>query len=83
MAELVTLVEQHMEKEPPTVVILATTWWEAEPEHVTLQEVGLGVNLPVRVCCYTNLSSNYQPYLCILAIFCMAPLNSCELWHSD
>ena len=50
MAELVTLVEQHTEIQPPTVVIQATTWWEAEREHVTLQEAGLGVNLPVRVC---------------------------------
>ena len=58
MAELVSLMEQHTEIQPPTVVIQATTWWEAEHEHVTLQEAGLGVNLPVGVCCYTNLSSN-------------------------
>ena len=59
MAELVTP-EQHMDRQPPTTVIQATTLWEAEAEHATLQEVGLGVNLPVRVCCYTNLSGNYH-----------------------
>ena len=60
MAGYVTPVEQHTEIQPPTVVILAITWWEAEREHVTLQEAGLGVNLFVGVCCYTNLSSNYH-----------------------
>ena len=60
MAQLVTVVEQHMDRQPRTVVILDTTWWEAERKHVTLQECGLGVNLPVGVCCYTSLSSNYQ-----------------------
>ena len=58
MAELLTP-EQHLDRQPPTTVIQATTSWEAEAEHATLQEVGLGVNLLVGVCCYTNLSSNY------------------------
>ena len=49
MAELVTLLEQHMERQPPTVVIQATTWWEAALAHVKLQECGLGVHLPVQV----------------------------------
>ena len=49
MAGLVTLLEQHMEREPPTVVIQATTWWEAVCVHVNLQEGGLEVHLPVKV----------------------------------
>ena len=53
MAELVILL-QHMDKQPPTVVTQATIWWEAVLTHVKLQEHGLGVHLPVNVCCYTN-----------------------------
>ena len=51
MAELVTLMEQRLEKELPTVVIEATTWWETALACVKLTECGLGVNLPVNVCC--------------------------------
>ena len=49
MAGLVTLVEQHTDKQPPTVVILATLWWEVVLALVNLQECGLGVHLPVKV----------------------------------
>ena len=35
--------------QPPTVVIQATTWWEAALAHVKLQDCGLGVHLPVQV----------------------------------
>ena len=52
MAELVTLVEQHLDGQPPTIVIQATTWWVAVLAFVKLQEYGLGVHLPVKVCCY-------------------------------
>ena len=34
---------------PPTVVTQATTWWETVLALVKLQEIGLGVNLPVKV----------------------------------
>ena len=51
MAELVTLVEQHMERQPPTVATQATTEWEAELALVYLQEGGLGVHQHVDVCC--------------------------------
>ena len=50
MAKLVTLVEQHLDRQPPTVVIQATTWWETVITRVELQEHGLVVHLPVRVC---------------------------------
>ena len=50
MAKLVTLLEQHSDIEPPTVVIQATTWWETVCAHVKLQEHGLEVHLPVNVC---------------------------------
>ena len=49
MARLITLLEQHLERQPPTVVTQATTWWETVFALVKLQELGLGVNLPVKV----------------------------------
>ena len=52
MVELVTLVEQHMEREPTTTAIQATTDWEAVLALVYLQEDGLGVHLHVHVCCH-------------------------------
>ena len=52
MAKSVTLLEQHMEGEPPTVVIQATIEWEAAFALVYLQEGGLGVHLHVHVRCY-------------------------------
>ena len=58
MAKLMTQVEQHLDRQPPTVVIQATTWWETVLACVGLQECGLGVHLPVNVCCYIELSSN-------------------------
>ena len=51
MDKLVPLLEQHSDKQPPTVVIEATTWLETVLTHVKLQESGLGVHLPVNVCC--------------------------------
>ena len=51
MAGLVTLLEQHTEREPTTTAIQATTEWEAVVALVYLQEGGLGVHLPVKVCC--------------------------------
>ena len=53
MAKLVILLEQHLDKQPPTVVIQATLWWEVVLAHVNLQECGLAVHLPVKVCYYT------------------------------
>ena len=50
MAKLI-LLEQHLERQPPTVVTLTTTWWETVIAHVKLQGIGLGVHLPVKVCC--------------------------------
>ena len=54
MAKLVTLLEQRLDRLLPTVVLEATTWWEAVAllVLVKLQEFGLGVHLPVKVCCY-------------------------------
>ena len=53
MAVLITLLEQHSDRMPPTVVTQATTWWETVFALVKLQEIGLGVHLPVKVCYYT------------------------------
>ena len=50
MAKLVKLLEQHLARQPPTVVMQATPWWETVLAHVKLMECGLAVNLPVRVC---------------------------------
>ena len=47
VAELVTLLEQHMDRQLPTVVIQALIWWEAVLAHVKLQGCGLGEHLPV------------------------------------
>ena len=52
MAELPTLEEQHLDRQPPTVVIRATGWRETVFAHVKLQERGLGVHLHVKVCYY-------------------------------
>ena len=48
MAELVTL-EQHMDRELPTVAMQGTGLWEAVLALVNLQDCGLGVHLPVKV----------------------------------
>ena len=49
MARLIRLLEQHLDRQPPTVVTQATTWWETVIALVKLQEIDLGVNLPVKV----------------------------------
>ena len=56
MAKLVTLLEHPSDRQPATVVIQATTWWETALVYVMTQECGLGVNLPVKVCCSWDLS---------------------------
>ena len=55
MAKLVTLLEQPSDRQPPTVVIQATTWWETALVYVMTQECGLGVHLHVKVCCSLDL----------------------------
>ena len=52
MAKSVTVEEQHLDRQPPTVAILATAWWEATIALVKLQECGLEMHPPVKVCCY-------------------------------
>ena len=49
MGELVTVIGQHSDRQPPTVVMQATTWWGTVCAHVKLQECGLRVNLSVNV----------------------------------
>ena len=58
MAKLVTLVEQYLDRQPPTVAVEATTWWETGLAFVKLQDCGLELHLPVKVCCY------YTPHAC-------------------
>ena len=55
MAVLITMLEQHLDRQPPTVVTQATAWWEVVLAYVKLQGHGLGVHLPVNVCCYSTL----------------------------
>ena len=50
MVELVE--EQQLDREPPTYVTQATTWWEVVLALVKLRECGLAVHLSVKVCCY-------------------------------
>ena len=59
-AKLVTLLEQCLDRQPPTVAILATTWWEAGLALVKLQDCGLEVHLPVKVCFYQQRFQNCQ-----------------------
>ena len=49
MARLLTLLEQHLDRQPPAVVTQATTWWETVLALVKPQEIGLEVHLPVEV----------------------------------
>ena len=58
MAVLVTVAEQHSDRQPHTVVIQATSWWAGVLVHVKLQEDGLAVHLPVNV----RLVSMYRNY---------------------
>ena len=48
MAKLITVLEQHLDRQPPTVVIQATPWRETLA-HVKIMECGLAVNLHVNV----------------------------------
>ena len=64
MAVFITLMEQLMDRQPPTVVTQATTWWETVLALVKLQEIGLGVHLPVKVCYYTLCTCG--PFMSIL-----------------
>ena len=52
MAKLITLLEQHLDRQPPTIVIQAITWLETVLVLVNLLECGVGVNLPVKVYWY-------------------------------
>ena len=54
MVKLVTLLEQHVEKQPPTGVIQAIVWWETVLAHVDLHKHGLGVHLLVKVTSLLN-----------------------------
>ena len=49
MAKLLTLLEQYLDGQQPTVVIQAIIWWEAVTALVKLRECGLRVHLPVKV----------------------------------
>ena len=75
MARLITLLEQHLDRPPSTVVTQATTWWETELALVKPQEIGLGVHLPVKVCyshsfhtyVHIHKKHNHVFRLCILS----------------
>ena len=67
MAVLITLLEQHWDRQPLTVVTQATTWWETVLALVKLQEIGLRVHLPVKVCYCTLYACG--PFMSILRIF--------------
>ena len=64
MAVLTTLLEQQLDRQPPTVVTQATTWWDPVLALVKLQEIGLGVHLPVEVCYYSLCTCG--PFMSIL-----------------
>ena len=60
MARLISLLE-HLDRQPPTVVTQVTTWWEMVLALVKVQECGLGVHLPVKVCMLVS-SVTYSIY---------------------
>ena len=66
MAVLITVLEHHSDRQPPTVVTQATTWWETVLTLVKLEEIGLGVHLPVKVCDCTLCICG--PFMSILTI---------------
>ena len=82
MAELATLEEQRLDKQLPTVVIQATTWWEVPVASVNFIKNGLSVNQPVNVCylCPTSVHVHSRPILsiclCKLTVF-----NTTVLWY--
>ena len=59
MAVLVTVVEQHSDRQLRTVVIQATSWWAEVLVYVKLQEDGLVVHLPVNVR-FVSMYCNYS-----------------------
>ena len=70
MAGLITLMEQHLDRQPPTVVTQATTWWETVLSLVKLQESGLGIHQPVKVCYY--ILCICVPFMSVLRILLCA-----------
>ena len=54
-----SITKQNLNRQPPTVVTQATTWWETVLALVKLQEIGLGVHLPVKVCSLLISSITY------------------------
>ena len=78
MAKLVTLLEQHWDKQQPTVAIQGTTWWEGVLAHVKLQECGLEVNLPVNVCCYQPACVHVRKHAFGLSVNLMEDSTPCD-----
>ena len=64
MVMLVTLVEQHLDGQPPTGVIQAMIWRELVLALVNLQECGMAVHLPVQVATLLYHAANIY-YVCI------------------
>ena len=92
MVKLITLLEQHLDRQPPTVVTQATTWWETVFACVKLMESGLGVHLPVNVCfcvckheywgeqtlaSYLSCCNHCQLSVCVCAVCAFMRLHAC------
>ena len=69
MAWLMSLLEHDSDRQPPTVVTQATTWWETVHALVKLKEIGLGVHLAVKVCYKKAIS--FLSYLCAYIHICI------------
>ena len=78
MAKLISPLEQHLDRQPPTVVTQATTWWETVLAHVKLQESGLGVPLPVKVCFYSAVLTIME--ICEVNSICAKLCSFQQLW---
>ena len=69
MARLITLLEQDLDRMPPTVVTQATTWWETVLALVKQKKIGLGGHLPVKVCYYTLCTCGpFMTLLCLMSV---------------
>ena len=80
MAELPTLLEQHLDRQPPTAVIQAITWWEIVLALVKLQEGGLGGHLPVKVCYHIHPTCMYFLFMTSLFVSSLAVLHGKFSW---
>ena len=79
MAVLLTMLEQPLDGQLPTVVVQNTNWWEVVIAHVKQQECGLGMHPPVKVyACFTQ-----HDHLVLLCCLCKVEGGPCNVCMHD